>query len=80
LDDIGHDNGNHSAVNIELQGETAEQDLLQNANERIWWGETVIQNRSALFRGRHFEELIIILCAAFRLRQSAQGARHLAQR
>jgi hypothetical protein len=29
---------------------------------RIWSGETVSQNRSVLFRGRHFEDVIIILC------------------
>ena len=30
----------------------------------------MIQNRSALFRGRHFEEVIIILCVRWYLRYS----------
>jgi len=30
----------------------------------FWWGDTVSQNRPVLFRGRHFEDVIIILCVS----------------
>ena len=36
----------------------------------IWYGESVSQKRPALFRGRHFEDVVILLCVRWYLRYS----------
>lgn len=36
----------------------------------IWYGDSVIQKRPALFRGRHFEDVVIVLCVRWYLRYS----------
>jgi hypothetical protein len=43
---------------------------LRNADRRIRQGETASQDRAALFRGRHFEDFIVILCVQWYLRYS----------
>ena len=45
-------------------------DLLQTRVDRSGWGDTVTQNRPALFHGWHFEDVIIILCVRWYLRYS----------
>src|SRR5690242_10699602 len=37
---------------------------------RIWYGVSVIRKRPALFRGRHFEDALILLCVRWYLRYS----------
>ena len=41
-----------------------------NRARRICYGDSVIQKRPALFRGRHFQDVIIILCVRWYLRYS----------
>ena len=41
-----------------------------NRRGRIWYGDSVSQKRPALFRGRHFQDVIIILCVRWYLRYS----------
>jgi len=36
----------------------------------VWYGERVKNNRLALFRGRHFQDEIIVLCLRWYLRYS----------
>ena len=36
----------------------------------IWYGDSVSQKRPALFRGRHFEDVVIVLCVRWYLRYS----------
>jgi IS6 family transposase len=36
----------------------------------IWQGETVTHKRPMVFRGRHFEDVIVILCVRWYLRYS----------
>ena len=36
----------------------------------IWYRDSVSQNRPALFRGRHFEDVVIVLCVRWYLRYS----------
>src|ERR1044071_3637761 len=36
----------------------------------IWYGDSVSQRRPALFRGRHFEDVVIVLCVRWYLRYS----------
>jgi transposase, IS6 family len=36
----------------------------------ICYGESVSQTRPALFRGRHFEDVVIVLCVRWYLRYS----------
>ena len=36
----------------------------------VWYGESVSQKRPALFRGRHFEDVVILLCVRWYLRYS----------
>jgi transposase, IS6 family len=38
--------------------------------QAIWYGSSVTQKRPALFRGRHFEDVIILLCVRWYLRYS----------
>src|SRR5687767_15922469 len=44
--------------------------LLQMQFEPIWYGKAVTRRRPALFRGRHFEDVIILLCVRWYLRYS----------
>ena len=44
--------------------------LLQTRIEPIWYGVAVTRRRPALFRGRHFEEGIIVLCVRWYLQYS----------
>ena len=44
--------------------------LLQTRFEAIWYGVRVTRRRPALFRGRHFEDVIIVLCVRWYLRYS----------
>jgi hypothetical protein len=37
---------------------------------RVWYGERVKNKRPALFRGRHFQDEIIVLCLRWYLRYS----------
>lgn len=39
-------------------------------SERLWYRNSVSQKRPALFRGRHFQDTIIILCVRWYLRYS----------
>src|SRR5262245_23728671 len=41
-----------------------------NLTRRIWYGESVRQKRPALFRGRHFQNVVILLCVRWYLRYS----------
>ena len=44
--------------------------LLQTRRAGFWWGVAVTRKRPALFRGRHFEDVIILLCVRWCLRYS----------
>jgi len=45
-------------------------DLSQTALSALWYGERVKNKRPALFRGRHFQDEIIVLCLRWYLRYS----------
>jgi len=44
--------------------------LCCNRGGRIWYGDSVSQKRPALFRGRHFQDVIIVQCVRWYLRYS----------
>ena len=44
--------------------------LCCNRGGKIWYGDSVSQKRPALFRGRHFQDVIIVLCVRWYLRYS----------
>jgi transposase-like protein len=48
----------------------AESDLLQDPVGPVWYRDAVSQNRPALFRGRDFEDVIVVLCVRWYLRYS----------
>ena len=54
----------------ELYKQMRHRDLLQTPPGRFGKRETESQNRTVLFRGRHFEDVIIILCVRWYLRYS----------
>ena len=41
-----------------------------NRAGRIWYGDPVSEKRPVLFRGRHFQDVIIVLCVRWYLRYS----------